>query len=66
MTRPAEHPALGDIALVRSAINLSRFPHPERFHHAGPDPGEQSDLLLEELGYDAAAIRGLRAEGAVS
>lgn len=66
MTRPAPHPAMGDIALVRSAINLSGFPHPERFHHAGPDPGEQSDALLEELGYDEAAIRALRAEGAVS
>ena len=66
MTRPAAHPAMGEIALVRSAINLSACPHPERFHHAGPDPGEQSDALLRELGYDDPAIARLRGEGAVA
>lgn len=66
MTRPAMHPALGELALLRSPINLSAFPHPERFHHAGPDPGEQCDVLLQELGYDAAAIEAMRAEGAVA
>ena len=66
MTRPAMHPVLGQIALVRSPINLSGFPHPERFHHAGPDPGEQSDALLKELGYDDATIDQLRSKGVVA
>lgn len=66
MTRPAAHPVLGDIALLRSPINLSAFAHPARFHLAGPDPGEQSDALLQELGYDAGAIEAMRAEGAVA
>ncbi|MDQ0609440.1 crotonobetainyl-CoA:carnitine CoA-transferase CaiB-like acyl-CoA transferase [Variovorax sp. W1I1] len=66
MTRPARHPVLGDIELLRSPINLSAVPHPPRFHLAGPDPGEQSDALLQELGYDDGAIAAMRAEGAVA
>lgn len=63
MTRPAPHPVLGDVDLIRSPINLSGFPHPARFHHAAPDPGEQTDELLHELGYDTPAIASLRAAG---
>jgi len=63
MTRPAMHPVLGELALIRSPINLSQFPHPARFHHAGPDPGEHTDELLHELGYDAAAVATLREAG---
>jgi len=66
MTRPAPHPRRGDLALIRSPINLSACPQPERFHHAGPDEGEHSDAVLAELGYDAAAIQGLHQAGAVA
>ncbi|RYF35281.1 MAG: CoA transferase [Comamonadaceae bacterium] len=66
MTRPAVHPVLGSVELLRSPINLSGFPHPGHFHHAAPDPGEQSDDLLRELGYDDAAIQAMRADGAVA
>ena len=65
MTRPARHPVLGDVQLIRSPINLSAFPHPEYFHHAAPDPGEQTDALLAELGYGADAIAGMKSAGAV-
>jgi crotonobetainyl-CoA:carnitine CoA-transferase CaiB-like acyl-CoA transferase len=66
MTRPASHPVLGEIHLVRSPINLSGFPHPARFHHAAPDPGAQTQELLRELGYDDAAIDAMLKEGAVA
>ncbi len=66
MTRPAQHPVLGDIELIRSPINLSAFPHPDRFHHAAPDPGEQTDVLLAELGYAPADIAALREAGAAA
>lgn len=66
MTRPAHHPVLGDIELLRSPINLSRFPHPERFRNAAPDPGADTDALLDELGYDEAAIAALRHDGVVA
>jgi crotonobetainyl-CoA:carnitine CoA-transferase CaiB-like acyl-CoA transferase len=65
MTRPARHPVLGDVNLIRSPINLSAFPHPAYFHHAAPDPGEQTDALLEELGYGADDIAAMKLEGAV-
>ena len=65
MTRPAAHHTLGDVRLLRSPINLSAFPHPERFHHAGPDPGEHSAALLRELGYDESAIERMKADGAI-
>ncbi|MFJ4293129.1 CaiB/BaiF CoA transferase family protein [Cupriavidus sp. NPDC089707] len=61
MTRPAEHPVLGQLDLLRSPINLSAAPHPERFARAAPDPGEHTDEILRGLGYDAAAVAALRA-----
>ena len=57
MTRPAPHPELGPLNLLRSPINLSACPHPESFHHAAPDPGEHSTMLLRELGYTDAQMR---------
>lgn len=65
MTRPAQHRELGELQLLRTPINLSRFPHPERFHHAAPDPGEHTDDVLQELGYDPSIIDELRREGAI-
>lgn len=65
MTRPAHHPVLGEVQLIRSPINLSAFPHPEQFHHAGPDPGEQTDELLAELGYAPEAVAQMREAGAI-
>jgi crotonobetainyl-CoA:carnitine CoA-transferase CaiB-like acyl-CoA transferase len=66
MTRPAAHPALGTLNLLRSPINLSECPHPEHFHRAAPDPGEQSAEVLEELGYDSADIDALKREGVIA
>lgn len=66
MTRPASHRVLGELNLVRSPINLSACPHPERFERAAPDAGEHSDELLKELGYDAAMIEQMKTEGAVA
>ena len=66
MTRVAPHPALGEVKLVRSPINLSRFPHPEAFHHAAPDAGEHTHELLAELGFDAGTIDHLQTLGAIA
>ena len=66
MTRPAHHPVLGDVNLVRSPINLSRFPHAEAFHHAAPDAGENTREVLHEFGYGDAAIEQLREQGAIA
>lgn len=66
MTRPAPHPALGELKLVRSPINLSAFPQPDAFHHAAPDAGEHTRELLLEFGYDPDTIEQLREQGAIA
>nr|WP_315595772.1 CoA transferase [uncultured Cupriavidus sp.] len=60
MTRPADHPVLGSMELLRSPINLSAAPHPDRFASAAPDPGEHTNAILRELGHDDASIARLR------
>lgn len=66
MTRPAGHAVLGDLHLVRSPINLSAFPHPERFERAAPDPGEHTEELLREAGFGDDEIKTMMEEGAVT
>ena len=65
MAKPASHGELGEVNLIRSPINLSGFPHPERFDHAAPDPGADSDRVLIEFGFAPNEIEELRASGAV-
>lgn len=66
MTRPAPHAARGEVQLLRSPINLSACPHPERFARGAPDAGEHTDAVLQELGYGPEAVARLRSEGAVA
>ena len=66
MTMQATHRTLGDVQLVRTPINLSGAPHPARFHHAGPDPGEHSAEVLREFGLSDAEITRLQRIGAVA
>jgi crotonobetainyl-CoA:carnitine CoA-transferase CaiB-like acyl-CoA transferase len=66
MTRPAPHPALGQVNLVRSPINLSGFAHPEAFHHAGPDAGEHTQEILREFGLGDGLISELEAQGVIA
>jgi len=58
MTRHVQHKVLGDVEVVGQAIELSRTPWCVR--SASPEPGEHTDDVLRELGYDAAQIAGLR------
>jgi crotonobetainyl-CoA:carnitine CoA-transferase CaiB-like acyl-CoA transferase len=66
MTRVAHHHALGDVALLRSPINLSRFSQPEAFSRAAPDPGEHTGEVLSECGFDAVVIQQLRDQGVIA
>ncbi|GAA5233009.1 CoA transferase [Verticiella sediminum] len=66
MTRPAQHAQLGELPLIRSAINLSDCPCPEHFAMPAPDPGEHSEELLRSLGYEATTIAALRAKEVIS
>lgn len=59
MTKPATHPQLGEVNLIRSPINLSQFPHSERFNSAAPNPGQHTNEILTELGIPADEISEL-------
>ncbi|MDP9482160.1 MAG: CoA transferase [Chloroflexota bacterium] len=58
-----EHPRLGPVRQVGLPFKLAATPGSIRT--APPLLGEQTDEILAELGYDLAAIAGLRAAGAV-
>ena len=65
MAKPAPHPEMGDVNLVRSPINLSRFPQPDRFDRAAPDTGQDSKEVLASMGLDDERIAALLAAGIV-
>ncbi|HEY2732689.1 MAG TPA: CoA transferase, partial [Polyangiales bacterium] len=58
MEQPVEHPRLGTLRLVAQPFTLASAPSALR--SAAPDPGEHSEAILRELGYDAAAIDELK------
>lgn len=63
IAQPVRHPKLGDIRVVGEPVSLSRTP--AGIATPTPDAGDHNDEILAELGYDEAAIAGLRAEGAI-
>jgi crotonobetainyl-CoA:carnitine CoA-transferase CaiB-like acyl-CoA transferase len=65
MAKPAPHPELGDLNLIRSPINLSEFPQPESFDCAAPDPGADTDEILSEAGYALARIAEFKKNGVI-
>jgi len=62
--RPVDHPKLGTYDIVGQPIHMSAFPQPEKLRPT-PDQGQHTEEVLRELGYDAAAISGLRGKGVV-
>jgi formyl-CoA transferase len=62
IARPIDHPTLGRIKAVGQPIHMSRYPQPETLRPT-PEQGEHTLSVLGELGYDAAAIAGLRERG---
>jgi formyl-CoA transferase len=63
MSTTVDHPALGRVRGIGTPLKLSRTPlDPGR---RAPRLGEHTDVVLADLGYDAAAVVDLRATGAV-
>jgi crotonobetainyl-CoA:carnitine CoA-transferase CaiB-like acyl-CoA transferase len=63
ITRTVNHARLGPVEVVGQPIELSRTPWSVRL--PTPEPGEHTDAVLAELGYDAAAIADFRARKVV-
>ena len=59
MTKSVKHLDLGDIDLLRSPINLSKFDHCCEFERPGPELGEHSAEILQELNYSEEKIAEL-------
>ncbi len=66
MAKRAEHPQLGELRLVRSPINLSEFPQPDRFSGAAPDPGAHSSEVLMEFGLPEEEVQRLKEQGVIA
>ena len=63
LPREIHHPERGATRLIGSSVNLSATP--PRFARPAPLAGENTDEVLQDLGYGSEAIRGLRERGVI-
>jgi crotonobetainyl-CoA:carnitine CoA-transferase CaiB-like acyl-CoA transferase len=63
MTVEVAHPLAGSVRLVASPLKLSRTP--VQYRRAPPLLGADTEAVLGEFGFDAAAIADLRLAGAI-
>ncbi|MGA8757135.1 MAG: CaiB/BaiF CoA-transferase family protein [Stellaceae bacterium] len=64
IAKPVNNPKLGPQKMVGQPIHLSAYPQPDELQPT-PDQGQHTEAVLADLGYDAAAIAGLRARGVI-
>ncbi len=64
IAKRVRHPKHGDIEVVGQPITLSKAMQPQEYRPT-PELGQHTGEILAGLGYDAAAIAGLRAHGVV-
>ena len=65
MSKPLDHPRLGSIGLIRTAINMPDIPGAPEIRQPAPELGQHSDEVLVELGYDEKEISGFREAGII-
>lgn len=61
ITRPMQHPELGEISLIGLPMQFSRYPRAEGPLSPAPHQGDQTDAILSGLGYTPADVARLRA-----
>ncbi len=66
MAKAAAHRELGQVALIRSPINLSAFPQETAFDCAAPNPGANSVDVLKQFGVSEERIDSLLETGVIS
>jgi formyl-CoA transferase len=64
MVQEVEHPGIGPVKSLGNPVKLSRTPATVR--SSAPDPGQDTDAILAELGYDRDAIASLRTRKVVA
>ncbi|MEE8399155.1 MAG: CaiB/BaiF CoA-transferase family protein [Desulfobacterales bacterium] len=65
ISKPVDHPTLGQIGLIRMPINMPDIPGAHDIRRHAPDLGEDSDEILAAHGYSAEDIARLRSEGVI-
>ena len=63
MQRATRHPVLGEVSIVRNALNIEGIPAMPYAHSA--DQGEHTDEVLREFGFTAGEIDGMRSRNVI-
>jgi formyl-CoA transferase len=63
MVEPVEHPTLGHLDLIRNPVTMTGTARVAA--SPAPDPGEQSDAILADLGFSASDVAGFRERGII-
>lgn len=61
MARTMPHPEMGDIQVVGLPMHFSRYPRASGPMTVAPHQGDQTDAILQDLGYGPERIAALRA-----
>jgi crotonobetainyl-CoA:carnitine CoA-transferase CaiB-like acyl-CoA transferase len=64
IARAVRHPELGDIEVVGQPIVLTDAPQPDEYRPT-PSLGQNTDEILQGLGYEAKEIKDLRSRGVI-
>ncbi len=64
IAKPVTNPKLGPQKMVGQPIHMSAYPQPDELSPT-PEQGQHTAEVLRDLGYDDAAIAGLRAAGVI-
>jgi formyl-CoA transferase len=63
MAKSVQHPELGEIQVLKNAVNLSSTPDID--YRPTPERGEHTDSVLAEFGYGGEEIERLRVAGVI-
>lgn len=65
ISKPVDHPELGQMNLVRMPITMPDIPSALEIRRPAPELGEHSKEVLAELGYDEEQIKRFKEKGVI-